>query len=82
VGELADSIAHELNQPLTGVVTNGNACLRWLGSLPPNLEEARQSVIRIVRDGGRATDVIARIRAFMRKTRTEVASVDINDAIQ
>jgi PAS domain S-box-containing protein len=82
VGELAASIAHELNQPLTGVVTNGNACLRWLGGLPPNLEEARQSVIRIVRDGRRAADVIARIRALMRRTRTEMAPVDINHAIQ
>jgi PAS domain S-box-containing protein len=82
VGELAASIAHELNQPLTGVVTNGNACLRWLGSLPPNLEEARQSVMRMVRDGRRAADVIARIRALMRRTRTEMVPVDVNDAIQ
>jgi C4-dicarboxylate-specific signal transduction histidine kinase len=82
VGELAASIAHELNQPLTGVVTNGNACLRWLGSLPPNLEEVRQSVIRIIRDGRRAADVIARIRSLMRKTRTEMVPVDINDALR
>jgi C4-dicarboxylate-specific signal transduction histidine kinase len=82
MGELTASIAHELNQPLTGVVANGEACLRWLASAPPNLEEARQSVMRIIRDGRRAADVIARIRALLRKTGTEMAPTNINDAIQ
>ena len=82
VGELTASIAHELNQPLTGVVTNGNACLHWLNSLPPNLEEGRQAVMRILRDGRRAADVIARIRALLRRTASEMAPVDINETIQ
>jgi PAS domain S-box-containing protein len=82
VGELAASIAHELNQPLTGVVTNSNACLRWLDSVPPNIEEGRQAVTRILRDGRLAADVISGIRALLRKTRTEMVPVDMNDIIQ
>jgi signal transduction histidine kinase len=82
MGELTASIAHELNQPLTGVVANGEACLRWLAGTPPNLEEARQSVMRIIRDGRRAADVIARIRALLRKAGTEMVPMNINDAIQ
>jgi len=79
---LAASIAHELTQPLAGVVTNSNACLRWLDSAPPNFEEGRQAVIRILRDGRRATEVIARIRMLLGQTRTEMVPVDINKAIQ
>jgi C4-dicarboxylate-specific signal transduction histidine kinase len=82
VGELAASIAHELNQPLTGVVTNSNACLRWLSNDPPNLNEGREAVMRILRDGTRAADVITRIRSLLRKTKAELATMDINDAIQ
>jgi PAS domain S-box-containing protein len=82
VGELAASIAHELNQPLTGVVTNSNACLRWLGNDPPNLNEGREAVMRILRDGTRAADVITRIRSLLRKTEVELAAMDINDAIR
>jgi PAS domain S-box-containing protein len=82
VGELAASIAHELNQPLTGVVTNSNACLRWLSNDPPNLNEGREAVMRILRDGTRAADVITRIRSLLRKTEVELATMDINGAIQ
>lgn len=67
VGELTTSIAHEVNQPLAAVVTNGNACLRWLAAKPPNLDEARRAVERIIRDANRASDVIARIRTFLKK---------------
>jgi signal transduction histidine kinase len=62
MGELAASIAHEVNQPLSGIVSNGSACLRWLAGDPPNVEEVREAVADIVRDGRRAGDVIARIR--------------------
>ncbi|HKD26841.1 MAG TPA: ATP-binding protein, partial [Xanthobacteraceae bacterium] len=82
MGELAASIAHEVNQPLAAVVTNANACLRWLAGGTPNLEEAREAVERIIRDGKRAGDVIGRIRALVKKNGTEQASLDINEAVQ
>jgi PAS domain S-box-containing protein len=82
MGELTASIAHEVNQPLAAVVTNANACLRWLAGGPPNLDEARDAVGRIVRDGNRAADVIARIRALARKTDPEKARLDINETVQ
>src|SRR6266576_953523 len=62
MGELAASIAHEINQPLAAVVANANACFRWLANPTPNLSEARDAISRIVRDGNRASDVIRRIR--------------------
>ena len=68
MGELAASIAHEVNQPLTGIVSNGSACLRWLAGDAPNVEEVREAVGDIVRDGKRAGEVIARIRALTKRT--------------
>jgi PAS domain S-box-containing protein len=82
LGELAASIAHEINQPLSGIVTNSHACLRWLAGDSPNLDEARETVRRILRDGNRASDVISRIRALMRKIDTEKSRLDINEVIQ
>jgi PAS domain S-box-containing protein len=82
MGELAASIAHEVNQPLSGVVVNANACLRWLAGDPPNLDEARETVRRIVRDGKRAGDVITRIRALATKTATAKEPLDVNEAIR
>lgn len=82
MGEMAASIAHEVNQPLSGVVINANACLRWLGGEIPNLEEARENLQRIVRDGKRASDVIARVRALSRKGAAERERLDINEAIR
>lgn len=82
MGELAASIAHEINQPLSAIVTNGSACLRWLAGDAPNLAEAREAAQRIVRDGNRAGDVMTRIRAFLKKTDTQKAQVDINQIIQ
>ena len=82
VGELTASIAHEVNQPLSGVLTNASACRRWLAGAPPNLDEAREAVGRILRDGNRASDVISRIRALVSKTDTEKSRLDVNDAIQ
>jgi PAS domain S-box-containing protein len=69
MGELAASIAHEINQPLAGIVANGGACLRWLAGAAPNLDEARESVSRIIRDGNRASDIIKRIRALVPEDR-------------
>ena len=82
MGELAASIAHEVNQPLSGVVANGNACLRWLAGDSPNLDEAREAAHRIVRDGQRAGDVIARIRTMATKTATTKGQLDMNEAVQ
>ena len=82
LGEMTASIAHEVNQPLTGIITNSNACLRWLAGDSPNLDEAREAVRRIMRDGNRASDVISRIRALVSKTDTEKSRLDVNDAIQ
>ena len=81
-GELAASIAHELNQPLTGVVTNGDACLRWLAAQPANLDEARAAVGRIIRDGNRASGVLARVRALMKKGEPVKESLDINFVVE
>jgi two-component system sensor kinase FixL len=82
MGELAASIAHEINQPLAAVVTNGNACMRWLTRSQPDLEEARETVQRIIRDGKRASKVIARIRALLKRTATNRLALDINEVIQ
>jgi PAS domain S-box-containing protein len=81
IGEMAASIAHEVNQPLSGVVINGNACLRWMAGDPPNLAEARDAVQRIIRDGKRASEVIARIRNLSKKSATEKEPLDLNETI-
>jgi PAS domain S-box-containing protein len=82
MGELAASIAHEVNQPLAAIVANGSACLRWLMGDSPNLDEARETARRIIHDGKRASEVISRIRALVRKIDSEKAQLDINHAIQ
>ena len=82
MGELTASIAHEVNQPLAAVVANANAGLRWLANPTPNLAEAREAISRIVRDGKRASDVIGRIRALVKKGDTEKALLDINEVLQ
>ena len=82
MGELTASIAHEINQPLAAIVTNANASLRWLAGESPNLEEARVALGHILRDGNRAGDVITRIRALVKKSGTEQASLDINEIVQ
>jgi C4-dicarboxylate-specific signal transduction histidine kinase len=81
LGELTASIAHEVNQPITGVVTNAEAALRWLRAEPPNLDEAREVLGLIIRDGMRAADVIYRIRALTRKTSPRIVRVDVNEAV-
>jgi C4-dicarboxylate-specific signal transduction histidine kinase len=82
MGELAASIAHEVNQPLSAIMNNSSACLRWLASGEPNLDEAREAARRVIRDGARAGEVITRIRALLRKTDTEKARLDINQIIR
>jgi PAS domain S-box-containing protein len=82
LGELTASIAHEVNQPLAGIITNGEACLRWLRNNPPDLDEARGAVARIIRDGNRASEVIRRLRALTKKSDLQKAPLDINDVIE
>jgi len=82
LGELTASIAHEVNQPLAAAVINGTACLRWLGAQPPNLDEARQAVERIVKDANRAGDVIARVRDLAKRTPPQKDVLNINETVQ
>ena len=81
MGQLSASIAHEVNQPIAAAVTNAQAALRWLGVRPPVLEEARQALGRIVKDGNRASDVVGRIRALIKKAPPRKDELEINDAI-
>ncbi|HYR34244.1 MAG TPA: GAF domain-containing protein [Burkholderiales bacterium] len=82
LGELASSIAHEVNQPLAAVAANGAACLRWLAAQPPNLDEARAAVERVVRDANRAADVVSRVRAFVRRGAAQRSAMDVLDAMR
>jgi signal transduction histidine kinase len=82
LGQLTASIAHEVNQPIAAAVTNAQAALRWLSARPPELEEVRQALGRIVRDGNRAGDVIGRIRELIKKAPPRTDWVDINEAIR
>jgi two-component system, LuxR family, sensor kinase FixL len=81
LGEMTASIAHEVNQPIAAVVTGAGACLRWLAAQPPDLEEARRTLDRIVKDGNRASDVISRIRALVGKASPRKDPLDINETI-
>jgi C4-dicarboxylate-specific signal transduction histidine kinase len=81
LGELAASIAHEINQPLGAIVTNASASLRLLNGQVPNLEEARQALGCIINDGKRAADVIARIWALTKKKPFQKQELDINDVV-
>jgi len=82
MGELAASIAHEINQPLAGVVTSANAGLNWLANDPPNLLKTREAIERIVRDGTRAGAVLARIRTLLKKTSPTKARVSMNQVVR
>ncbi len=82
MGELAASIAHEVNQPLTAVINNGSACLRLLANRILEPEVLRRALDEIVADGTRASAVLARIRAFIKKEQAEKNSLDINEVIQ
>jgi len=78
MGEFAASIAHEVNQPLTGILMNLNASLRWLAGDPPNFDEMREAIQRAIRDGNRASEVTARIRALFKKGGNVKEHLDIN----
>jgi C4-dicarboxylate-specific signal transduction histidine kinase len=81
MGQLTASIAHEINQPIAAVVSNAQAALRWLDMQPPNPREVREALGRIVKDGRRASEVIERIRALVRKAPPRKEQLGINDAI-
>ena len=81
MGELSASIAHEINQPLAAIISNGSACKRFLAISPPDLDEVKDGVDEIVRDGRRASDVLKRIRAMLKNSAPERMQVDVNDAI-
>ena len=81
VGELAASIAHEINQPLGAVVTNAYACLRWLSGESANLGKAREAAERIVRDGKATGEVVGRIRALFKRTPVQHVALDLNGLI-
>jgi signal transduction histidine kinase len=76
---LTASIAHEVNQPLSGIITNASTCLRMLAADPPDVEGARETVRRTIRDGNRASDVIARVRALFTKKEPAIEAVDLNE---
>jgi PAS domain S-box-containing protein len=82
LGELTASIAHEVNQPLAGIVGNGSACFRWLEKDPPRLDEVRASVEAMVADATRAAAIIARIRALAKKAEAQKEVFDVNDLVR
>ena len=77
---LTASIAHEVNQPLSGIITNAGTCLRMLDADPPNIDGARETARRTIRDGNRAADVITRLRALFSKKEFTLESLDLNEA--
>jgi C4-dicarboxylate-specific signal transduction histidine kinase len=81
MGQLTAWIAHEINQPLAGVISNGNACIRWLNRGVPDLQEARGAAEHIIRDANRVYDVIRGVRAFTGKSHTQKTVLDINAII-
>ena len=82
LGALTASIAHEVNQPLSGIVTNASTCLRMLAGDPPNIDGARETARRTIRDGNRASEVIKRLRALFGKKEATTELVDLNEAIR
>ena len=79
LGVLTASIAHEVNQPLSGIITNAGTCLRMLDANPPNLEGARETARRTIRDGMRASDVVTRLRGLFSRDEYRLESLDLNE---
>src|SRR5262249_20088510 len=77
---LTASIAHEVNQPLSGIITNAGTCLRMLDAVPPNVDGARETARRTIRDGNRASDVVTRLRALFSRGEFTPEPLDLNDA--
>jgi len=82
LGELSASIAHEVNQPLAAIITNGEAALRWMARKEPDLGEAQDALRRVIQDGERASEVIRRIRALTRKNEQNRTALDLNAVIE
>ena len=80
LGVLTASIAHEVNQPLSGIITNANTCLRMLSADSPNIDGARETARRTIRDGNRASDVITRLRTLYSKKEPQPELMDLNEA--
>lgn len=79
LGALTASIAHEVNQPLAGIITNASTCLRMLAAEPPNIDGARETTRRTIRDGNRASDVIIRLRSLFGKKKVTRELIDLNE---
>jgi C4-dicarboxylate-specific signal transduction histidine kinase len=82
LGELTASLAHEVNQPLAGVVSSADACLHWLATQPPNVAKARRAIERILRDAKRASDVVSRVRNLVKKTPLQRTWVNIDETVE
>jgi signal transduction histidine kinase len=82
LGVMTASIAHEVSQPLSGIITNASTCLRMLAAEPPNVDGARETVQRTLRDGNRATEVITRLRSLFSRKETSIESLDLNEAVR
>lgn len=82
VAELSAAIAHEVNQPLSAVVSNASACLRWLGADPPNLERVKLTAERIMRDANSAAEVVNRVRALFKQCAPSMVPLSINEVIE
>jgi len=81
IGEMGVSVAHEVNQPLMAIVLNADACLQWLSANPPNLDQARMLVSRIVEEGTRAGEIVRRIRNLSAKASVQRLPVDLNELV-
>jgi C4-dicarboxylate-specific signal transduction histidine kinase len=82
LGVLSASIVHEISQPLCGIITNANTCLRMLAAEPPNVEGARETARRTLRDGERVSHVISRLRSLLGNEDTTNEAADLNDAMR